>query len=238
MELAVCVPAGLVLQQAHKPDLARVKFHGYDFHNIANGIIRKIFTIVPILRRAVVVPSFLVLLQDLEAEMRALEDVLAHLVIVKLLLKPSVEVDQSQKKTHAGVDGTRIPFELLAELFLDLLHAGADALGHQEMRFLDSDEGGIVVCELRVDCAKLKVVSGKFLLHPRPGAVDGLAVLFCIGAGDEGAALRGGLSNELIVVVDDAFQVVGAVIELPQLLVDGGLVMQDINDEFLIDILA
>jgi hypothetical protein len=52
------------------------------------------------------------------------------------------------------------------------------------------------------------------------------------------AALSGGFPDELVVVIDDAFEIVGAIIEFPELLVDGGLVVQDIDDELLINILA
>jgi hypothetical protein len=45
-------------------------------------------------------------------------------------------------------------------------------------------------------------------------------------------------SDEGVVVVDDAFEVVGTVVELPQLLVNGCLVVQYADDEFLANILA
>lgn len=53
-----------------------------------------------------------------------------------------------------------------------------------------------------------------------------------------GTALRGGFPDELIIVIYDSFQVVGAVVELPQFLVDGSLVVEYIDDELFIDVLA
>lgn len=54
----------------------------------------------------------------------------------------------------------------------------------------------------------------------------------------DGAALRGGFPDELVVVVDDAFEVISAIIEFPQLLIDRCLIMQNIYYQLFIDILA
>jgi hypothetical protein len=56
--------------------------------------------------------------------------------------------------------------------------------------------------------------------------------------GVDDAALRGGLPDELFVVVDDALEVVSAVVELPQLLVDGSLVVENIDDELFVYVLG
>lgn len=52
------------------------------------------------------------------------------------------------------------------------------------------------------------------------------------------ASLRRGLLNELIVIINDPLEVITAIVQLPQLLVNRGLVVQDINDEFFVNILA
>ena len=53
-----------------------------------------------------------------------------------------------------------------------------------------------------------------------------------------GAALSGSFPDELVIVVDDALEVAGAVVELPELLVDGGLVVEYVDDQLLIDVFA
>ena len=50
--------------------------------------------------------------------------------------------------------------------------------------------------------------------------------------------LGGSFPDEEVIVVNDTFQIIAAIVELPQLLVDWGLIMQDIDDEFFIDVLA
>lgn len=51
-------------------------------------------------------------------------------------------------------------------------------------------------------------------------------------------SLSGGLFDELIVVVNDALEIICAIIEFPQLLVNGCLVVQYVDDELFIDIFA
>ena len=52
------------------------------------------------------------------------------------------------------------------------------------------------------------------------------------------AALSGSFLDEVVIVVDDALEVASAVVELPKLLVDGGLVVEYVDDELLIDVFA
>lgn len=89
-----------------------------------------------------------------------------------------------------------------------------------------------MVPELRTDRTELKVVSGQFLLHFDFGGILGCARRFLA----DGAALDGCLTDEVFVVEDDALEIVRAVSEFPQFLVNGGLVVQDSDDEFFGDV--
>ena len=79
----------------------------------------------------------------------------------------------------------------------------------------------------------MQVISCQFLFHV-DFSVVWVGLLFL----EECTALTGGLRDEIIVIEDDALEVVGALMQLPQFLIDGGLVVQDSDDELFIDIFA
>lgn len=91
-----------------------------------------------------------------------------------------------------------------------------------------------MIRKLRIDCTKLQIVPRKFLLHFKFGGV-GRGQVLILG---KYASLRGSLADKVLVVKNDAFEVVTAVVKFPQLLVDRSLVVQNGYDELFIDIFA
>lgn len=52
------------------------------------------------------------------------------------------------------------------------------------------------------------------------------------------ASLRRCFLDELIIVINNPLEIITAIVEFPQLLINGSLIVQDIDDEFFADIFA
>lgn len=50
--------------------------------------------------------------------------------------------------------------------------------------------------------------------------------------------MYGGFLDEILIVEDDPLKVLATTIQLPQLLIDGSLIMEHGNDKLLVDIFA
>lgn len=93
-----------------------------------------------------------------------------------------------------------------------------------------------MISQLRVNRTKLQIIPSEFLFHPSSNRIACLRPHMIALLND--ATLRGGFLNELIIIINDAFEIIAAIVQLPQLLVDRRLIMQNIDDEFFTNVLA
>ena len=148
---------------------------------------------------------------------------------IQRLLKSAVVRSQSIQQIQP-ISNLNIAQPLLAQLPHEFLLTTAHTLSHQRQRLTHCLNRRVVVQQLRIHSAKLQVVTRQLLVHLQPRRVRRTSRV-------QSAALRRCLANEIVVVEDDTLEVIAAVIQLPQLLVNRSLIVQNCYYQLLTQVL-
>ena len=227
MELTIELPTAS-FPHTHKPHLITVELDRHYLHNIANRVPIQVLQKLHIHTHHPL-PFLPIIPPHLQRIVRGLQHSFMYLRQIQRLLKSAVVRSQSIQQIQP-IPNLHIAEPLLAQLPHKFLLTTAHTLSHQRQRLTHCLNRRVVVQQLRIHSAKLQVVTRQLLVHLQPRRVRRTSRV-------QSAALRRCLANEIVVVEDDTLEVIAAVIQLPQLLVNRSLIVQNCYYQLLTQVL-